>query len=125
MKSPSFTIGIEEEYQTIDPETRELRSHVQTEIISKGNARIKESVKAEMHQSVVEVGTPICRDMREARHQGEGTAPGDDLRSPPTPACCSLPALRTRSPIGASRRSIPTSATASSSRTCSSSPAPT
>lgn len=69
MKAPSFTIGIEEEYQTIDPETRELRSHVQTEIISKGNARIKESVKAEMHQSVVEVGTPICHDIREARHK--------------------------------------------------------
>ena len=33
MKSPSLTIGIEEEYQIIDPETRELRSYI-TEILS-------------------------------------------------------------------------------------------
>ena len=32
---PSFTIGIEEEYQTIDPVTRDLRSHIDTEIIEK------------------------------------------------------------------------------------------
>ena len=33
---PSLTIGIEEEYQTIDPQTRDLRSHIDTEIISEG-----------------------------------------------------------------------------------------
>jgi len=64
---PTFTLGIEEEYQTIDPETRELRSHVQTEILSKGKLRQGERVKPEMHQSVVEVGTPVCRDIKEAR----------------------------------------------------------
>lgn len=32
MKPPSLTIGIEEEYQIIDPETRELRSYI-TEIL--------------------------------------------------------------------------------------------
>ena len=63
---PSFTIGIEEEYQTIDPETRDLRSHIDTEIISKGKMLLKEAVKAEMHQSVVEIGTGICRDIKEA-----------------------------------------------------------
>jgi glutamate---cysteine ligase / carboxylate-amine ligase len=65
---PTFTLGIEEEYQTIDPETRELRSHVHTEILSKGKLRQGERVKPEMHQSVVEVGTPVCRDIKEARH---------------------------------------------------------
>src|SRR4051794_799086 len=64
---PTFTLGIEEEYQTIDPETRELRSHVHTEILSKGKLRQGERVKPEMHQSVVEVGTPVCRDIKEAR----------------------------------------------------------
>ena len=48
------TIGIEEEYQTIDPETRDLRSHIEAEIITKGKLCSKEAVKAEMHQSVVE-----------------------------------------------------------------------
>ena len=64
---PSFTLGIEEEYQTIDPDTLDLRSHVQFEIIEKGKAFLKEHVKAEMHQSVVEVGTGVCRNIQEAR----------------------------------------------------------
>ena len=46
---PSFSIGIEEEYQTIDPVTRDLRSHIDAEIIEKGKIRLKEAVKAEMH----------------------------------------------------------------------------
>jgi carboxylate-amine ligase len=64
---PSLTLGIEEEYQTVDPETLDLRSHVQFEIIEKGKAFLKEHVKAEMHQSVVEVGTGICNNVQEAR----------------------------------------------------------
>jgi carboxylate-amine ligase len=63
---PSFNIGIEEEYQTIDPETRDLRSHIDAEIIAKGKMLLKEAVKAEMHQSVVEIGTGICNDINEA-----------------------------------------------------------
>ncbi|MGC2656395.1 MAG: carboxylate-amine ligase [Bryobacteraceae bacterium] len=66
---PSLTIGIEEEYQTIDPITRDLRSHIDAEIISKGKTILKEAVKAEMHQSVVEVGTGICEDIQEAARQ--------------------------------------------------------
>src|SRR5262249_56639212 len=64
---PSFNIGIEEEYQTIDPETRDLRSHIDTEIIQKGKLLLYESVKAEMHQSVVEVGTCVCKNIKEAK----------------------------------------------------------
>ena len=64
---PSFSVGIEEEYQTIDPVTFDLRSHIAAEIIAKGKRQLDEQVKAEMHQSVVEVGTGVCRNMREAR----------------------------------------------------------
>jgi glutamate---cysteine ligase / carboxylate-amine ligase len=64
---PTFTIGIEEEYQTIDPETRDLRSHIQAEILQKGQLILQERVKAEMHQSVVEVGTGICQNIKEAK----------------------------------------------------------
>ena len=63
-----FTIGIEEEFQIVDPETRELRSHIQ-EIPAQGKMILKEQVKPEMHQSVVELGTEICRDVTEARQQ--------------------------------------------------------
>ena len=63
---PSFTLGVEEEFQIIDPESRELRSHVQ-EMLEEGRLLLKERVKPEMHQSVIEVGTGICRDVSEVR----------------------------------------------------------
>ncbi len=64
---PCFTLGIEEEYQTIDPETRDLRSHIATEMLAKGKLRLEERVKAEMHQSVIEVGTRICETIQDAQ----------------------------------------------------------
>jgi carboxylate-amine ligase len=64
---PSFTLGIEEEYQTVDPETRDLRSHIHAEILEKGKLILQERVKAEMHQSVVEVGTSVCANIQEAK----------------------------------------------------------
>ena len=63
-----FTLGIEEEFQIIDPETRALRSHIQ-QILDDGKMTLKEHVKPEMHQSVVELGTEICRDVKCAREQ--------------------------------------------------------
>ena len=67
MERPSLSIGIEEEYQTIDPETRDLRSHIASEILPKAKLALAEAVKPEMHQSVIEVGTRVCRDIKEAR----------------------------------------------------------
>jgi carboxylate-amine ligase len=64
---PTFTIGIEEEYQTVDPVTRDLRSHIHAEIIEKGKLLLQERVKAEMHQSVVEVGTSVCNTIKDAK----------------------------------------------------------
>ncbi len=61
----SFTIGVEEEYMVLDPETRELKSHEQ-KIVLEGQKIFKDKVKAEMHQAVVEVGTDICADVDEA-----------------------------------------------------------
>ncbi|MBI2840365.1 MAG: carboxylate-amine ligase [Acidobacteria bacterium] len=66
MNFRQFTLGIEEEYQIIDPETRELRSHIET-ILDEGKVLLGERVKPELHQSVVEVGTRICADVQEAR----------------------------------------------------------
>ena len=67
MNRPSFSIGIEEEYQTIDPETRDLRSHIQSEILPKAKLATMDRAKPELHQAVVEVGTRVCRDIEEAR----------------------------------------------------------
>ncbi len=66
--SHTFTLGIEEEFQIIDPETRELRSHIQ-QILDDGRMVLQEHLKPEMHQSVVELGREICADVRCARAQ--------------------------------------------------------
>ena len=65
-KDHTFTLGIEEEFAIIDPETRELRSHIQ-EILEGGKVMLKEQIKPEMHQSVVELGTEICESVVDAR----------------------------------------------------------
>src|SRR6478672_12721256 len=61
----NFTLGVEEEYMVLDPVTRELKSHEQ-KIVLEGQKVIKDKVKAEMHQAVVEVGTDICQNIDEA-----------------------------------------------------------
>ena len=61
-----YTLGIEEEFQIVDPQTRELKSHV-SEILADGKMLLGEQVKPEMMQAQVEVGTGICRNIEEAR----------------------------------------------------------
>ena len=61
-----FTLGIEEEFQIVDPITRELRSHV-SEILEEGRTIFGEQVKPEMIQSMIEVGTGICKNIKAAR----------------------------------------------------------
>ena len=65
-KEHVFTLGIEEEFAIVDPETRELRSHIH-EILEGGKVTLKEQIKPEMHQSVVELGTEICDSISCAR----------------------------------------------------------
>jgi len=65
---PSFTLGIEEEFQVIDPESRKLKSHIH-ELFAEGEKRLKDEIKREMHEAVIEVGTPICRNIAEARRE--------------------------------------------------------
>ena len=57
MKAPSLTIGVEEEYQIIDPQTRELQSYI-TQLLEYDH-RFLGQVKPELHQSIVEVGTTV------------------------------------------------------------------
>ena len=61
-----FTLGIEEEFQIVDPETRELKSHV-SEILDEGRLLLGEKIKPEMIQSMIEVGTGVCANIQEAR----------------------------------------------------------
>jgi carboxylate-amine ligase len=61
-----FTLGIEEEFQIVDPQTRELRSHV-SEFLEEGKMILGEQIKPEMIQSMIEVGTGVCQNIQEAR----------------------------------------------------------
>src|SRR5260221_8173427 len=66
LKAPSLTIGVEEEYQIIDPTTGELRSYI-TQILEEGKLILREQVKPELHQSIVEIGTNVCNTPAEVR----------------------------------------------------------
>ncbi len=68
MKSKLFTLGIEEEFQIVDPVTRDLKSHIE-EILAEGKVILRENIKPEMHQSVVEVGTEVCENVQDARRE--------------------------------------------------------
>lgn len=68
MNPKLFTLGIEEEFQIVDPETRDLKSHIE-EILEEGKVVLRENIKPEMHQSVVEVGTEICETIYDARRE--------------------------------------------------------
>ncbi|HRI31820.1 MAG TPA: glutamate-cysteine ligase family protein, partial [Candidatus Kapabacteria bacterium] len=68
-KPPAFTLGIEEEYMILDPQTFDLRSHINIELISKGRMLLHEHVKPEMHGSMLEIGTGVCKNAREARFE--------------------------------------------------------
>src|ERR1700692_868690 len=62
--SHRFTIGVEEEFQIVDPTSGELRSHV-SELMEASSPGLGEQVKREMHQSIIEIGTKICADVHE------------------------------------------------------------
>src|SRR6476619_417675 len=63
-----FTVGVEEEFQIVDPQTWELRSHV-SELLASSSPALGEQIKPELHQSIVEVGTKICQDVPELRDE--------------------------------------------------------
>ncbi|MDT5263014.1 MAG: glutamate---cysteine ligase / carboxylate-amine ligase, partial [Acidobacteriota bacterium] len=67
MTPEHYTLGIEEEFQIVDPQTRELRSHVSA-MLEEGKMMLGEQVKPEMIQAQIEVGTGICRNIQEARN---------------------------------------------------------
>src|SRR5262249_45992012 len=62
--TPPFTLGAEEEFQIVDPDSWELRSHV-SQLLASSAATFGDQVKRELHQSIVEVGTKICANVGE------------------------------------------------------------
>lgn len=65
-EKPSFSLGIEEEYMVLDPQTYALKSHIDLELMSKGKLLLHEHIKPEMHGSMLEIGTGICKNVQQA-----------------------------------------------------------
>ncbi len=63
-----FTLGIEEEFQILDSDSLKLHSQM-SKIIDGGKVFLKERIKEEMHQSMVEMGTNICENIGQARDE--------------------------------------------------------
>jgi len=66
-QEPAFTVGIEEEYLLVDPETREVAIDTAPEMLKECEARIKGMVQPEFLTSQIEVGTPVCQTVKQAR----------------------------------------------------------
>ena len=60
----NLTLGVEEEYQLIDPKTRELTSYI-SEILKDGSVIFRDEVKPELLQSQIEIGSKVCNNLSE------------------------------------------------------------
>ena len=61
-----FSIGVEEEFQIVDPETGALKAHID-EMLPRGREILGDQIKPEMLQSMVEVATRPCQNIQEIR----------------------------------------------------------
>jgi carboxylate-amine ligase len=66
---PSFSISIEEEYQFIDPDSRELRGFATAQGLTLREEREQPSRSSDLASVVPVVGTPVCRDVTQARRE--------------------------------------------------------
>jgi len=65
---PDFTLGVEEEFQLVDPETGELRPHVEA-VLPEAREALGEEVQPELQRSMIEIDTPVCSDLAEVRRE--------------------------------------------------------
>ncbi len=75
------TLGVEEEFQIVDPETRQLRSRA-GRVLPLAQASLGDEVTNELYLSQIEVGTPVCRSLGEARAPQGGHRGGGARRRP-------------------------------------------
>lgn len=64
---PALTLGIEEEYLLVDRESRDVIREPPAALFEECEARSENLVRPEFLVSQIEVGTPICRSVKQAR----------------------------------------------------------
>src|SRR4026209_1894321 len=67
-QSDPYTLGVEEEYMLLDPETFDLVQHVDTVLGAITGSEFEAHVHPELMQSVLEVSTPVCRTPADVDH---------------------------------------------------------
>ena len=67
MAEPSFTLGIEEEYLLVDRQSRDLAADPPETLFDRCRERLGDSVTHEFLRCQIEVGTPVCETLDEAR----------------------------------------------------------
>ncbi len=68
MPSQEFTLGVEEEYQIIDPHSRRLRPRA-VQVLPDAEHALGENAQHEFHASQIEMATPVCSTLAEVRAQ--------------------------------------------------------
>jgi carboxylate-amine ligase len=66
-KGPQYTLGVEEEYMLLDPETWDLVQHIDSVLAAVEDGEHEGQLHAELMQSVLEVTTPVCRTPADVR----------------------------------------------------------
>jgi carboxylate-amine ligase len=68
-KGDLYTLGVEEEFMLLDPETFDLVQHIDTELEAMAGHEVSAHVNPELMQSVIEVATPVCRNPGDVAEQ--------------------------------------------------------
>jgi carboxylate-amine ligase len=67
--SDPFTLGVEEEYMLLDPESFDLVQHIETVLDAVEGDELADRINAELMQSVLEIATPVCRTAGDVMHE--------------------------------------------------------
>src|SRR5215208_3345873 len=67
--SDPYTLGVEEEYMLVDPETWDLVQHIDSVLAAVAEGEHEGRVHAELMQSVLEITTPVCHNAAEVHRQ--------------------------------------------------------
>jgi carboxylate-amine ligase len=67
--SAAFTLGVEEEYMLLDPETWDLVQHIDSVLARVTDDEFAARVMPELMQSVIEITTPVCTSAAEVELQ--------------------------------------------------------
>ena len=69
LAEPAFTLGVEEEYLLVDPHSKDLVSDPPNALMKECIKELGEHVSPELMRAQIEVGTPICADVNQARDE--------------------------------------------------------